>query len=98
MTKPMHIVFASHGDSRSFLFFVPSDEQIFRGEVLFVDTVRGETTAMATSDSFWVTQDQAEQIVAGTGAYFPLKGVTGRQVQVMRTEKVALAPEERRKL
>ena len=99
MTKPIHIVFAIHNrDGKSFLFAVPSDDQILCGEMIYVNTSRGETTAQACSSSFWVTKEQLKQIVAGTGAYLPLKRVTGRQILVSRVEKVALSPAERRRL
>ena len=89
MSKPIQIVFASHSaNGKSFLFEIPSDDPISSGEVLYVDTLRGETTAMACCDSFWVSREQLEQIVAGTGAYFPIKHVTGLQTQVTRMEKV----------
>lgn len=91
MNKPTHIVFASHGQAKGYLFVVPSDEQIKRGDRLYVDTIRGESEATADCDSFWVSKEQLDQIVPGTGAYWPIKSITGRQVAISSFQKVPLS-------
>jgi len=47
------------------------------GEKVFADTAQGEAMGDCVTDSFIVDKYTAEQIVVGTGAYKPLKYVTG---------------------
>jgi len=89
MNKPVQIVFCSHNPPYNrFLFVVPSSNEVKRGDKLYVDTMHGECEATAECDGIWVTQEQLEQIVPGTGAYWPLRFVTGRQIAVTELKRV----------
>ena len=70
----MNIIFAKHdGNDKEFVFEVPDGMLIFKNDILWVETSRGETVAVATSDM--ITGVGLEQVAAKFGAYFPLKKV-----------------------
>ncbi len=73
-----NLVFVKHvGDYKSYLFRVPMQIQLKAGEQVFVDTIQGEYMGTCISSSFIVDKYTIEQIIAGTGAYEPLKYVIG---------------------
>lgn len=71
----MKTVFAKHKDTedaKEYLFKVPSHiKKIRKGDILAVNTMRGLSLAIATSD----IQDCSELIAEKLGAYLPLKEV-----------------------
>lgn len=71
----MKTVFAKHKDTedaKEYLFKVPSHiKKIKKGDILAVNTMRGLSLAIATSD----IQDCGELIAEKLGAYLPLKEV-----------------------
>lgn len=74
-----NLVFANHeGNSKSYLFQAPLQINLRVSEKVFVDTVSGRVPANCVSDSFIVDGHTAQQIIAGSGAYLPLKKVVGR--------------------
>lgn len=78
MKKVHNLIFATHGEyGKKFLFGLPVNVTIKEGERIFVDTMYGESQAIAATDSFQVDSEALSAIVAGCGAYLPLKSVTG---------------------
>ena len=76
--KYYNLVFINHSDKeKNYLFQVPLAIKLKVGEKVFADTAQGEAMGDCVTDSFIVNKYTAEQIVVGTGAYFPLKDVTG---------------------
>lgn len=76
--KYYNLVFINHGNSsKNYLFKVHLKVSLKKGEKVFVKTPKGECIATTASDSFIVDNYTAEQIIAGTGAYKPLKDVIG---------------------
>lgn len=76
-----NLVFINHGDSsKNYLFKVPMGIELKRYEQVFCNTIRGESRGTCISNSFIVDEYTAKQIISGTGAYEPLKEVTGRAV------------------
>ncbi len=70
----MNIIFAKHDAlNKEYLFEVPEGMHPVKGDVLWVDTSKGETVATATSDM--ISGHGVEQIAEKFGAYFPLKKV-----------------------
>ena len=70
----MNIIFAKHdGCNKEFIFEVPNGMNPKKNDILWVDTIRGETVAVATSDV--ISGCQMEQLVEKLGAYLPLKRV-----------------------
>ena len=70
----MNIIFAKPDAlNKEYLFEVPEDMRPVKGDVLWVDTSKGETVATATSDM--ISGHGVEQITEKFGAYFPLKKV-----------------------
>lgn len=70
----MTIIFAKHdGCDKEFIFEVPSGMYPEINDVLWVDTARGETVAVATSDTIFL--NNANQVIERLGAYLPLKKV-----------------------
>ena len=70
----MTIIFAKHdGCDKEFIFEVPAGMYPVRNDILWVDTARGETVAIATSDTMWGVK--LEQLIEKVGGYLPLKRV-----------------------
>ena len=71
----MKVVFAKHPASpKEFLFMVPDDmKSPERDDVMLVDTMYGETIAVASSDVIEI--DRVDELVNRCGAYLPLKKV-----------------------
>lgn len=70
----MNIIFAKHDCcEKEYLFEVPNGMHPVKGDVLWVNTSKGETVATATSDM--ISGHGVEQIADKFGAYFPLKKV-----------------------
>lgn len=68
------LVYAKHdGCLKDFLFSVPPNIILHKGDVLLVDTVMGPTVAVATSEPF-VSAD-INGLATKLGAYLPLKHV-----------------------
>jgi hypothetical protein len=72
-----NLIFAKHGESKSFLFELPLGEKIYKMHGIVVDTMYGRKSATATTDSFIVPSEIADLIAEGCGAYLPLKRVVG---------------------
>lgn len=68
-------VFAKHENlSREYLFAVPNDlYNINKGDILLVDTKKGEEIAIATSTI--IEGENLDEIALKFGAYLPLKKV-----------------------
>jgi hypothetical protein len=81
--KPHLLVFAKHdGCNKEFLFAVPFDMEVRKGDVLLVDTMHGLTVATATSEMF--EGMDIDEVAQKFGAYLPLKEVkqvAGKQIQ-----------------
>lgn len=76
--KYYNLVFINHNDKdKNYLFQLPKNLLLKKGEKVFVETIQGECVGTAVSDSFIVDKYTAEQIIVGTGAYEPLKDVIG---------------------
>lgn len=75
----INLVFVRHdGNYTNYLFQAPLQINLRVSEKVFVDTVSGRVPANCVSDSFIVDGYTAQQIIAGSGAYLPLKRVVGR--------------------
>lgn len=81
--KPHLLVFAKHDCcNKEFLFAVPFDMEVRKGDVLLVETMHGLTVATATSEMF--EGRNIDEVALKFGAYLPLKEVkqvAGRQIQ-----------------
>ena len=70
----MNIIFAKHdGYDKEYIFEVPYGMHPERNDILWVETSKGDTVAVATSDV--ISGYKMEQIVEKFGAYLPLKVV-----------------------
>lgn len=70
----MKYILAKHQKhSKEYVFQVPEDIKVHRGDLLLVDTIRGEQLATATSDIF--EGDGATEIAIRFGAYLPIRKV-----------------------
>ena len=68
----MNIVFAKHEkQNREFLFEVPGGMDIKKGDILYVETMKGPCVAVATSGMM----PGNEELITRFGAYMPLKKV-----------------------
>jgi len=72
-----NLVFIKHEFSKNYLFQAPLQIRLKTGEKVFVETVQGECIGTTVTDSFIVDKYTADQIIAGTGAYKPIKNVRG---------------------
>lgn len=71
-----NLIFCRHeGDPKAYLFTLPLNAKLKVGDVVIVDTIRGEAQAVATSSSFHVDDQALKAIVSGVGAYHPIKPV-----------------------
>jgi len=76
--KYYNLVFINHSDKeKNYLFQVPLAIRLKVGEKVFADTAQGEAMGDCVTDSFIVDKYTADQIIAGTGAYKPIKNVRG---------------------
>jgi len=93
MDKPINIVFCYHPESpeKTFLFQVPDDVMLELNTPVYVDTMYGERKAITRTESFWVSNRQLANIVAGCGAYYPIKFVTGLRKKVEEEKKIAFS-------
>ena len=75
MNRTHIAVFAKHENStKEYLFAVPNDlYNITKGEILLVDTIKGEKIAIATSTI--IEGENLDEIALKFGAYLPLKKV-----------------------
>ena len=70
----MNIIFAKHdGCDKEYIFEVPNGMHPERSDILWVETSKGDTIAVATSDV--ISGYKMEQLVEKFGAYLPLKVV-----------------------
>lgn len=69
------IIFARHQDSKEFLFEVPESMNPEKGDLLLVNTMKGNALATATSDVIEIDVKSVGIIVEKVGAYLPLKKV-----------------------
>jgi len=77
-----NLVFIKHmGDARHYLFEVPMDRKLKKGDKVFCDTMYGRRFGECVTDSFYVDDTSRECIVIGCGAYEPLKSVVGYAVE-----------------
>lgn len=73
-----NLVFIKHENGNNkFLFKVPMNITLKAGEKVFAITIIGEKLGTCISDSFIVGEHETACIMAGTGAYYPLKEVIG---------------------
>ena len=81
--KPHLLVFAKHDCcNQEFLFAVPFDMEVRKGDILLVDTMHGLTVATATTEMF--EGRNIDEVAEKFGAYLPLKEVkqvAGKQIQ-----------------
>lgn len=86
-----NIVFCRHEESdyaKSYLFELPLNKGLVKGEAVFVDTMFGKQLAFTTCDSFIVPEDILKNIISGVGAYEPLKSVLSRARKKITYEPV----------
>lgn len=71
----MNIIFAKHSGSKEYVFSVPDNmaHRIKKGDILLVDTMRGDSIAIATTGV--ISGAGAIDIAKRSGAYQPLKRV-----------------------
>lgn len=83
------MVFAKHdGCEKEYLFAVPHWLSVKEGDILLVNTRRGESVATATSDMFTVSK--ANEVAVRFGAHIPLKEVkqvVGKTLQTYIIQK-----------
>lgn len=72
-----NLVFINHYAGKNYLFKLPLNIKLNTGQEVFVDTIQGQTMGKCVTDSFIVDDYTKNQIVAGNGAYEPLKEVAG---------------------
>lgn len=73
-TNTFRLVFAKHDDCpKDFLFSVPPNIALHKGDILLVDTAQGPAIAKATSEPF-ICND-INGLAVKLGAYLPLKNV-----------------------
>ena len=81
--KPHLLIFAKHeGNNRDYLFAVPFDIEVRKGDVLLVDTMHVLQVATATTEMF--EGRNIAEVADKFGAYLPLKEVkqvAGKQIQ-----------------
>ena len=76
--KYYNLVFINHGNTeKNYLFQLPLNISLKTNEKVFADTSKGECLGTCVTDSFIVDEYTERQICEGTGAYYPLKDVTG---------------------
>lgn len=80
-----NIVLANQG-GKNFLFAVPKNVTLKKGDRVLCNTMRGEQDGICATDSFEVDERALKQIADLVGAYFPLKEVVGK-VEVARFDK-----------
>lgn len=70
----MTIVLAKHdNDPKEYVFAVPANMRIIKGDLLLVNTMRGKDIATATTDL--IEGSGAEDVAIRFGAYRPIKTV-----------------------
>lgn len=72
-----NIVFVNQG-GKNFLFAVPKNVTLKKGDRVLCNTMRGEQEGICATDSFEVDERALKQIADLVGAYFPLKAVVGK--------------------
>ena len=80
-----NIVFVNQG-GKNFLFAVPENVTLKKGDRVLCNTMRGEQEGICATGSFWLAEHTLKQIADLVGAYFPLKSVVGK-VEVARFDK-----------
>lgn len=72
----MKFIFAQHdGCNKTFIFEVPSNMCPAKNDILWVETSKGTTIAVATSGTMSCDEDGVEWIASQFGGYMPLKKV-----------------------
>ena len=89
------IVIVNHGGHR-YLFAVPKNGYVDKGDRVLVDTKYGEREGVADSNDFYCSGDELNAFVTLTGATLPLRYVLGRLNPVMfeQDEKPAEEPKK----
>lgn len=81
MTKWIHCVFVRYMGENSkkgtFLFSVNYPDYLKSGTTVICQTSHGKIKGTCIGNSFMVSEYALENIVAGIGAYFPLRSVVG---------------------
>lgn len=72
-----NIVFVNQG-GKNFLFAVPKNVTLKKGDRVLCNTMRGEQEGICATGSFSVDEHALKQIADLVGAYFPLKEVVGK--------------------
>ena len=76
--KEMKLVVIKHEKSeRKFLFEVPHDHNVRKGQAVICDTKKGRTEGAAVCDSFEVTESALASLCDVFGATLPLKKIVG---------------------
>lgn len=72
----MRFIFAKHdGCNKTFIFEVPANMCPVKNDILWVETSKGTTIAVATSCTMSCEKDGVEYIAEQLGGYMPLKKV-----------------------
>ena len=72
----MKFIFSKHdGCDKKFIFEVPANMNPVKNDILWVETIKGATVAVATSSTMSCEDDGVEYIAKQLGAYMPLKKV-----------------------
>jgi len=83
MRNIRNLVFIKHERSnRQYLFEVPLDVRLFKGDKVFCDTIRGRSVGICETESFLVDDRVASYIIGAVGAYEPLKPVVGYATEI----------------
>lgn len=77
--KYYNLVYVKHHDTdrRAFLFSLPMDAEIKKGEKLYVRDRLGEHIVTAFRDSFICSEKSTETLCVANGGYFPPADVVG---------------------
>ncbi len=81
MDTRIKVVMAVHpNSSRKFTFEVPDGMEVHKGNILLVETMKGKSIAICSSEEICIDVNDVEKL----GAYLPLKKViqcAGEQIQ-----------------
>jgi len=78
MKNLRNLVFVKHeNQDKQFLFEVPLDAQLYKGDKVFCNTRYGRSLGICETESFLVDDRVASYIIGAVGAYEPLKQILG---------------------
>lgn len=72
------IVIVKHADGRRYMFEVPGDYMLNKGDMVLCDTKKGEAIAVCVTGSLKCCPEVFNVIAELVGATFPLKKILGK--------------------